>query len=119
MDSKDLGDYLEDLARKTTDGVIVWERVNSSIYKWTQGVDGDQYLITIQKASAPIVVGNTRRVAYSYLLQIHMKSKSEAIVTISSKERPDFKDALASVFSGAERSTDLIAKSVLSKLLGN
>lgn len=118
MQAKDLKDYLEDLAKKTADGQIVWERVNSTIYKWAQYVGDDNYSTTIQKASAPISVNGVRRIVHSYLLQINTRARAEPVVTISSKERPDYKDALASVFTSAEASTDTAAKSILSKLLG-
>ncbi len=52
-----------------------------------------------------------------YLFQVASKENKGVMVSLSSRERPELKDALKAVYEFAERSIDSTANDVLSKLL--
>lgn len=111
-----LHSYLVEIASRSQVGEILWTQPNSSSFQWTDG----KFTTLIQKASTPrLRIGATldRSDEVNYLFQVVDRTTRQAVVSLSSKDRPEFARVLAEIYRGAERGMDVGAVNVLRTLL--
>ncbi len=109
--------YLEEIAKRSAEGTISWSQPNPSTFQWVEARGTDNFTVTIQKAVSPInkLIDLANNVVY--LFQVTDGKKT--VVSISSKDRPEFVRQLALIYLGAEQAMDLRASQVLRRLLGH
>ncbi|WP_125919721.1 hypothetical protein [Stutzerimonas stutzeri] len=119
---------LREISRRSTIGGIHWVQASPSVFQWDQG---NGLIASIQKAieSTNRYTRKSYRIAADldsilhtnkdaeYLFQVSSKDNKGVMVSLSSRERPELKDALRAVYEIAEKSIDSTANDVLSKLL--
>lgn len=112
--------YLMEIAQKSNQGEIDWTQPNPSTFQWSDNRSNNHFIVTIQKALTPKVrFNNSNELVESsqFLFQVLDRSTKQTVVSISSKERPDFYSALQHIYKGAERGMDIRASKVLKMLL--
>lgn len=119
--------YLVEIAEKTNSGGIPWNQINPYIYRWNNDPKNPSYYVTIQKATTiknlarallnSSLPSSTTSVEVTYLFQIQKESADRPLMSLSSKERPEYQDILSQIFNGAKSSLDKEAMIVLRSLL--
>jgi hypothetical protein len=106
--------FLAEIATRSQAGGIDWTQPNPSTFNWND----TQFLVTVQRASIPrrnLLVPEPEE--SSYLFQVLDKTTKQTVVSLSSKDRPEFARVLAAIYKGAERGMDIRASNVLRNLL--
>lgn len=118
IETKELIVYLNKIAVKSLAGEIPWSQPTPSTYQWLKQVKDISLYTTIQKANIPRQRGEVQFSSREdhYLFQVQ-DSKKNTLISLSSKERPDFLESLVSVYKGAERGMDSRASFILKTLL--
>ncbi|HHP0286725.1 MULTISPECIES: hypothetical protein [Acinetobacter calcoaceticus/baumannii complex] len=113
-----LSEYLHEIAQKSKHGDITWTQPNPSVFQWYS--EEQNMLVTIQQASTLKTLADLFTPdKVSYLFQVVDKSKKQTLVSISSKERPEFFEQLNEIYIGAKQGIDQQSSSVLARLLGH
>ncbi|WP_139133816.1 MULTISPECIES: hypothetical protein [Pseudomonas] len=123
---------LAQIASRSNIGLIVWVQSSPTIFQWDQG---NGLVASIQKAagsnakvlSAGIVSAAIMSAGFTdslksqsdeqYLFQVVKKDENNTVMSLSSRERPELKDALKSIYEAAQGSMDSSANAILNKLL--
>ena len=119
----ELTEYLTQIADRTDSGDISWSQINPTTYKWDQGSANAAFYVTIQKAptitnfrallnASPDAVSET-----TYLFQVQKEDADSIVLSLSSKERPEYRAILSRIFNGAKNSMDKEALKALKELL--
>lgn len=122
MHTQELQDYLYKIADRSLAGEIEWNQSNPSTFQWVQITQGETFHVTIQKAGKPSL-GRTIRESMlaqeesTFLFQVVDRNSKQTVISLSSKERPEFYDPLFRIYHGAEKGMDVRAASVLRRLL--
>lgn len=122
-ESRELINYLKEIAKRSLSGEISWIQPNPSSFIWNQSSDNDSYVVTIQKASNPKYIKNIFSSELSndarnvYMFQVQSKANRQTVVSLSSGDRPEFSEILSEIFESAERGVDVRSSKVLEKLL--
>lgn len=126
MQTHELQDYLYKIADKSLAGEIEWNQSNPSTFQWIQQSHGEIFHVTIQKAGKPFAsLSRTIRESMSaqegttFLFQVVDKNSKQTVISLSSKERPEFYEPLFRIYHSAEKGMDFRAASVLQRLLIN
>lgn len=122
MQTRELQDYLYEIADKSLAGEIEWNQSNPSTFQWTQTAQGEIFYVTIQKAGKP-AIGRTIRETLmaqedsTFLFQVVGKTSKQTVISLSSKERPEVYDPLLRIYKSVEKGMDIRAANVLKMLL--
>lgn len=122
-EDKQLMQVLDDIADRSKRGAIEWTQPAPSMFQWSLPLISGNLLATIQRAKIPrrqglltfSVDGETES---SFLFQIVNKASNDTILALSSAERPEFRNALAAIYKGAEQGADVRAGQILRSILG-
>lgn len=117
MNDSALTEYLAEIIDRSQRGDIFWTQPNPSTYQWNEVAKEKHFVVTIQKASAQKLKGLSFEEEVSYLFQVVDKSNKQTLLSLSSKERPEFSKILGGIYRGAELGMDLRASSILQELL--
>lgn len=120
METNLLVNYLNEIAQRSAHGQIHWIQPNPSTYQWNSDETG--LVVTLQRAgfskAATSVLGlQESHATVSYLFQILEKNKKQIVVSISSKERPEFFDVLNEIYLNVKKGMDKQSSDVLQRLL--
>lgn len=113
-------DYLSEIARRSAAGQIPWEQPNPSTFQWQKRSTDNIHSVVIQKATNPRIrfqdlADNVPQ--YTYLFQVKSHRAGGNVMSLSSKERPEFTKILEQIFRGAEAGIDRRSTEVLKSLL--
>ncbi|WP_340600923.1 hypothetical protein [Acinetobacter sp. HZNU-JH01] len=120
METNSLVNYLNEIANRSAEGQIHWIQPNPSTYQWNSEDTG--LVVTLQRAglsknSISLLGLEDNKASISYLFQVLEKDKKQIVVSISSKERPEFFDVLNQIYFNVKRGMDKRSSDVLEKLL--
>ncbi len=121
--TNELTEYLTEIADRTDSGDIFWSQINPTTYKWDQGSANPTFYVTIQKSStikgfrALLNVSPDSTLEATYLFQVQKEDADRTVLSLSSKERPEYGGILSRIFNSAKNSMDKEALQVLKELL--
>lgn len=121
--TNELERYLTEIADRTNSGDIFWSQINPTTYKWDQGSANPPFYVTIQKSHtirgsrALLNASPDSVLEATYLFQVQKEDADHTVLSLSSKERPEYRAILSRIFDGAKNSMDKEALQVLKELL--
>ncbi|WP_180036582.1 MULTISPECIES: hypothetical protein [unclassified Acinetobacter] len=120
MESNSLAQYLYEIAQRSANAQIDWIQPNPSTYQWNSEENG--LTVTIQRATSnkafnSLLGLDSTPVNVSYLFQVLENRTKQIVVSISSKERPEFFDVLNEIYLNVKHGMDKRSSDVLAKLL--
>ena len=122
-ESESLQLYLQQIINLSLDGKIPWVQSSPSTLNWNRKTSTDHYVVSIQKAYNPkfreleglgLLKTNDK---IDYLFQISDKKSASSLLSISSKDRPEYYSALSLIYKSAEKSVDIRASRILEEIL--
>ena len=115
-ETQELSTYMREIADRSIHGDIDWVQPNPSTFHWLT----PRSLVSIQKAISPKPARgllDMAREEASYLFQVTDKGNRQVLVSMSSRDRPEFADLFERIYLSAERGMDARASKVLRSLL--
>jgi hypothetical protein len=120
--SEKLYQELARIAEKSREGEIAWSQPNPSTYIWQP--DEHDKIMSVQKAENANVKGLRKALEQFelhqdvYLFQVRDSTKKITILSLSSRERPEFYDVLKEIYNSAVEGRDAVAGKFLEGILG-
>lgn len=112
-DQNQLMSYLKEIASRSIDGEIEWTQPNPATFNWS----APKFLVVLQRAASPKLGLRMGEEEENFLFQVLDKTTRQPVVSLSSKERPEFARALALLYRAAAQGMDTRASNVLRQLL--